>query len=132
METPGECWARIKGRKVVEGKSYLQASMVTLALADGNSTTAKIVAYCDDMPELGLNSTRVLAVLKRMALSGLVVPYIEPMPSGQRPWRWRFYLASDLAGDDFEPTSGCLSLEEVNARFDGDEEDTTNVVDWLK
>jgi len=94
-----------------------------ISCADAHSVSAITEKVNRADRELKISEAMVRERLKSMALTGFVVPYIQPLPRNRH--RFMFFAL----GQEPTPEHDVMNLEEMWDRVDGDTE--MNMVEWI-
>lgn len=107
-----------------------RAGMVILAVQQGKHAVSEMLTYIEQTdPKLSCSSTPLRNICKSMALTGVLVPWVEAI--GQARMRYMFFLPwaqPDHPHD--EKWDHLLTLEEANGRVSNPE--TASTKRWIE
>jgi hypothetical protein len=100
-----------------------RVACIVWAVEQGNHSNREISEAVNRIdPHAAVTSAVVEKLARALALTGLLVPYIEALQ--QKRYRWMWYLHGKLPG----PDTHLLTLTQCNERVEGDEDK----VSWMR
>ncbi len=116
LQTPGDAKSADKRGFAWGNHVHTQRGvMAVLAVHNGKHASSEIGEFISSVdPSIGCSDTMIRKVCKIVALTGVLVPFIEALPHG----RFRYMYFVSWAPPSVDEWDHLLTIEEYNSRVD--------------